>query len=699
MSAAVTTFIRRWSPTASLAVLRWPRRPAPSGSSRRSTVPSSVPAARSSSTTRCSRRSTAATPRSPAMSRPTGRPAFLVCNNLPAADARGFVRFSAGATACFVQDTARSYTIDSVAISLTIEQRDSLQPGIALLLYKLPPTVDSTATFAELTAVFTPERSSTPVEVPDTLHSGRGRGAVQRRDAPAARGAYPGRFGRTAHRRCPDRAGGHRRADPHGPGGHGLPDFPDIRACRHADTALQQIDDHARSLLQHLRHRRAVPGADADRPWSWVARRRRAPSCGSTCPSYSRTPRRLIRATLEMVPVSRSDGRRQREFSHRGAGYPRGPGRQVAADPGCQPGLSLHGADGRASYRSRSSRTVALAGHRRPPARDSSCCSRPEASSFSAPVFGSDRHPAVRTAAAHHLRSPVPVRAAHERRALYGPCCAGIAVLPGAPAGPGIDLRRARSRAFRGGPYSAAAIGTGGSTGMFDPESQLSPASLGTAADADGVLHAAEQLPLIDTPAARPMTRDFRFPNVFITAPIRRGQYAFGVGATTYLNRDFTLAVRDSIVPARQCAAVHRHDPVAGRPERPAARLRDPDHSADHDRLLVPPHHRHRSAGGASRVRRHALHPGAADRRALDDRLRPGGRRHARPQQQGDARRTHPEGLHRKRERRLGTLRRGDARRFRLWPAVDLRRFRTLPRHPAAAARDPGRLSHLVLGE
>jgi hypothetical protein len=31
-------------------------------------------------------------------------------------------------------------------------------------------------------------------------------------------------------------------------------------------------------------------------------------------------------------------------------------------------------------------------------------------------------------------------------------------------------------------------------------------------------------------------------------APIRRGHYAIGVGATTYLNRDFTLAVRDSIV-------------------------------------------------------------------------------------------------------------------------------------------------------
>jgi hypothetical protein len=98
---------------------------------------------------------------------------FLVSNNLPAADARGFVRFLRRSDTVFVQDTARTYTIDSVLINLTIDARDSLQPGVALLLYKLPPTVDSAATFAELNAAFTPEAFLDTVEVPDTLHTGR----------------------------------------------------------------------------------------------------------------------------------------------------------------------------------------------------------------------------------------------------------------------------------------------------------------------------------------------------------------------------------------------------------------------------------------------------------------------------------------------------------------------------------------------
>ena len=72
---------------------------------------------------------------------------FLVSNNLPAADARGFVRFLRRSDTVFVTDTARTYTIDSVTISLTIDSRDSLQDGIFLLLYKLPPTIDSAATF------------------------------------------------------------------------------------------------------------------------------------------------------------------------------------------------------------------------------------------------------------------------------------------------------------------------------------------------------------------------------------------------------------------------------------------------------------------------------------------------------------------------------------------------------------------------
>lgn len=105
-----------------------------------------------------------------AASKSTG---ILVSNDLPAADARGFVQFLPRNDSVFVQDTLRPYTIDSAKVNFNVDARDSLQPGVVLLLYKLPPTVDSTSTFDELTAAFTPEAFLDSVEVPDTLLSGR----------------------------------------------------------------------------------------------------------------------------------------------------------------------------------------------------------------------------------------------------------------------------------------------------------------------------------------------------------------------------------------------------------------------------------------------------------------------------------------------------------------------------------------------
>lgn len=123
----------------------------------------------------------------------------------------------------------------------------------------------------------------------------------------------------------------------------------------------------------------------------------------------------------------------------------------------------------------------------------------------------------------------------------------GLLILPGALAAQ-ASIFGVRGPGFPGRPYSAAAIGTGGSIGMFDPQSQLSPASLGPLQTGAGSFTLLGDFRSVETPAGSSRVRDYRFPNIFITAPIRRQQYAFGIGATTYMNRDFTLAVRDSIV-------------------------------------------------------------------------------------------------------------------------------------------------------
>jgi hypothetical protein len=95
--------------------------------------------------------------------------AMLVSNNAPAADARGYIRFIQRADSLNRQDTLRAYTIDSVKLRFGVLGRDSLQPGIQLNVYKLPATMDSSVSFAELDAALTPANLVAAIPVPDTL--------------------------------------------------------------------------------------------------------------------------------------------------------------------------------------------------------------------------------------------------------------------------------------------------------------------------------------------------------------------------------------------------------------------------------------------------------------------------------------------------------------------------------------------------
>lgn len=231
---------------------------------------------------------------------------FLVSNNLPAADARGYVQFIRRSDSVFVQDTARSYTIDSVAISLTINERDSLQPGIALLLYKLPPTIDSTSTFAELTAAFTPEAFLDTVEVPDTLHSGAVRALLSGETLPRV-ALTPADSGvlRLGVALTAPAATGVRILTVRA--GTGAPTFQTYVHAAVTDTALQQV-----TITRVPNYNTYLTAVPFPVPTSTTLLVGGAPSARALMrfdwPSVLKDTAEIIRATLEMVPVSEVNG-------------------------------------------------------------------------------------------------------------------------------------------------------------------------------------------------------------------------------------------------------------------------------------------------------------------------------------------------------------------------------------------------------
>lgn len=108
--------------------------------------------------------------------------ALLVSNGLEGFEERGLVRFLARAGTVTVRDTARAYTIDSVALSFSVVARDTNLTGLQLLLYRLAPSFDSSTTFAAVAPGFVPENLIATVDVPDSLNAGTVRTVFQGAD-------------------------------------------------------------------------------------------------------------------------------------------------------------------------------------------------------------------------------------------------------------------------------------------------------------------------------------------------------------------------------------------------------------------------------------------------------------------------------------------------------------------------------------
>jgi hypothetical protein len=98
--------------------------------------------------------------------------ALLLSNGLGSSDNRVAYRMSPRPDSIQVRDTGRTYTVDSVALALTLVARDTLVNGLKLVLYRIADTVNATADFPSLDAQLIPENVIDTLVVPDTLNTG-----------------------------------------------------------------------------------------------------------------------------------------------------------------------------------------------------------------------------------------------------------------------------------------------------------------------------------------------------------------------------------------------------------------------------------------------------------------------------------------------------------------------------------------------
>lgn len=73
----------------------------------------------------------------------------------PVSEDRALIRFTARPESLAIGTEVKPYTIDSVALEVSLVYRDPAVTGLKLFLYRLPATVDSTTTFIEVDTAFT----------------------------------------------------------------------------------------------------------------------------------------------------------------------------------------------------------------------------------------------------------------------------------------------------------------------------------------------------------------------------------------------------------------------------------------------------------------------------------------------------------------------------------------------------------------
>lgn len=121
----------------------------------------------------------------------SGGVALLTSNNFAASDDRAVYQFAPRNDSIRVRDTLRAYTVDSAAIALTLVARDTNVNGLRVYLYRLPPTLSDTVTFAGIAPLLAEPALIDSIPVPDSVNAGLIRSVLRGADV-ARLGLSPG---------------------------------------------------------------------------------------------------------------------------------------------------------------------------------------------------------------------------------------------------------------------------------------------------------------------------------------------------------------------------------------------------------------------------------------------------------------------------------------------------------------------------
>jgi hypothetical protein len=113
---------------------------------------------------------------------PTSAPSLLVSNGIRGYEQRAILRFPARPDSVLVRDTLRSYVIDSVVVGFTVLALDTNATGVQVQVYRMPRTIDSTTTYAQVDPAFIPENLITSIAIPPELNTGVIRAVLQGAD-------------------------------------------------------------------------------------------------------------------------------------------------------------------------------------------------------------------------------------------------------------------------------------------------------------------------------------------------------------------------------------------------------------------------------------------------------------------------------------------------------------------------------------